>query len=65
MVCWYCSIDRTHRSRYAPPASVIEYTLRAGPPEEFVSHSDSHSPSFSIFLKVRYTVPGFTASKPK
>lgn len=40
----------------------MEYTLRSGPLEdEFVAHSDSHSPSFSIFLKVRYTVPGFTA----
>ena len=51
----YCSKASAQNSKYATPASVIEYTRRAGPPRD-VSHSDSHRPSFSMFLKVRYSV---------
>src|SRR3954454_19389331 len=40
------------------------YILRAGPPLE-VSQLDSTMPSFSICRSVRYSVPGFIASKPK
>src|SRR3712207_7826058 len=63
MVCWYCSSDLAQKSRYALPASVIEYIRRAGPPLE-VSHVDSTMPSFSICRSVRYSVPGFMASNP-
>jgi hypothetical protein len=59
----YCSKASAQKSRYASPASVIEYTRRAGPPLD-VSHSDSHRPSLSMFLKVLYSVPGFIASNP-
>ncbi len=60
---WYFSSASTQRSRYAFPASVTAYLLRAGPPSE-VSHSDVHQPLRSILRKVRYSVPGFVASAP-
>src|SRR5829696_5580245 len=63
MVLWYCSSDWAQKSRYALPASVIEYIRRAGPPLE-VSQVDSTMPSFSICRSVRYNVPGFIASNP-
>src|SRR4051812_18677311 len=46
----YCSSASAQKSRYASPASVMEYTRRAGPPLE-VSHLDSTTPSFSICLR--------------
>ncbi len=49
----YCSSDLAQKFRHATPASVMEYTRRAGPPPLLVSHSDSQRPSFYIFLKVR------------
>ena len=60
----YCSNASTHKSRYASPTSVMEYTLRAGLPLD-VSHLDLQRPSLYIRLKVRYNVPGLIASNPK
>src|SRR3712207_7552769 len=54
IVRWYCSRDLTHKSKYASPAAVMEYILRAGP-SEVVSHADLQSPSFSIFLDRKST----------
>lgn len=64
MLRWYCSKASAHKSRYASPASVMEYLRRAGPSLD-VSHLLSTAPFFSIRLKVRYIVPGFIASNPK
>jgi hypothetical protein len=63
MVCWYSYGDFTPRFRYTSPSRLMEYMQRAGPPEA-VSHLDSQSPSFSIFLSVQYNIPGFIVSNP-
>jgi hypothetical protein len=64
LLCWYCSKDVAQMPRWASPAPVMVYILRAGPPLE-VSQLDSTMPSFSIGLSVRYKVLGFMALKPK
>ena len=61
---WYFLHPSAQSSRYPSPASVTEYTRHAGPLPLEVYHVVSQSLSFSIFLSVRYNVPGFICSNP-